>query len=89
MDRQVVDLGTARDEEAQAVDEWDYLYIGDCDGDVTIKVGSKSKSPLNPEEFNKLENIKNLYYIYLTNTAQTGRKLVLYFEIKKRWWKWK
>jgi len=85
MDRQVVDLGTARDEEAQMVDEWDYLYIGDCDGDVTIKVGKHSTSGLNPEEFDKITDISHAKFIFITNTAQSGKQLVLYFRARKKW----
>lgn len=85
MDRETIDLGTARTNEVHSVDEWDYLYVGDCDGDVTIKIGSTSKSPLNPEEFDKITNLGKIYYIYITNTAQAGKTLVIYYERKKRW----
>ena len=85
MDRQKIDLGIARTDEVQNVYEWDYLYIGDCDGDVTIKLGSRSKSPLNPEEFSKIEDIKHIQYIYITNTAQVGKQLVIYFRGEHKW----
>ena len=88
MDRQVIDLGTAHSDEAQMVNEWEYLYIGDCDGDVTIKLGGKSKSPLNPEEFDKITDISHIHYIYVTNTAQSGKKLVIYFEKKEKIFRW-
>lgn len=83
MDRETIDLGTARINEAHPVDEWDFLYIGDCDGNVTIKIGSTSKSSLNPDEFSKIENIRKVYFIYITNTAQAGKHLVLYYERKR------
>ena len=83
MDRQVFDLGTARNEEVQAIDSWSFLYIGDCDGDVTIKFG-KSLSPLNPEEFDKLTDVDKYKFMYVTNTAQADKKMVIYFEEKKR-----
>lgn len=84
MDREVIDLGIARIDEARMVDSFEYLYIGDCDGNVTIKLGSKRKSSLNPEEFSKIEDIRRIHYIFITNTAQTGKKLVIYFTEKKR-----
>ena len=36
-------------------------------------------------DIDKITNIRNVYYIYITNTAQAGKKLVIYYEIKKRW----
>ena len=80
MNREVIDLGTARVDVGKIVYETDYLYIGDCDGDVSIKLGSKSATPLNPNEFIKITGIKHIQYLYITNTAQAGKKLVIYFE---------
>ena len=85
MNRQVIDLGTTRDEAPQMIHEWKYLYIGVCDGDVLIRLGHHG-SPLNPEEFDKITNVDDIEYIYITNTSQSGKKLVLYFtETMHRW----
>ena len=88
MNRQKIDLGTARDEEPQMVHEWKYMYIGDCDGDVTVQMGSRRlSSKLNPEEFDKVEDLNKVDWIYITNTAQSGKQLVIYFEEeRRRWW---
>ena len=85
MNRQVIDLGTERNEEVQQVYEWEYLYIGSCDGDVVIRLGHHG-SPLNPEEFDKITDISDVHFIYLTNTAQSGKELVIYFTEKKHLW---
>ena len=86
MNRQVIDLGIARDEVAQMIHEWKYLYIGACDGDMLIRLGHHG-SPLNPEEFDKITDVEHIEYIYVTNTAQSGKKLVIYFKEKmNRWW---
>jgi hypothetical protein len=85
MNRQVIDLGTARDEEPQMVHSWEYMYIGECDGDVTMRLGSQRlSSPINPDEFGKITNISDIEWIYITNTAQSGKQLVIYFK-EKRW----
>ena len=86
MDRWILDLGTARNEEVFPIYELEYIYVGDCDGDVTIKIGSRSASPLNPLEFNKLIDIKPESWLYITNTAQAGKQLVLYIKERKRLW---
>jgi hypothetical protein len=85
MDRWVIDLGTARDNKAYNIYKWKYLHVGDCTGNVTIKLGRPSASALDPEEFDDLEDISHFYYLYITNTAQAGDKLVIYFEEKRRW----
>jgi hypothetical protein len=87
MDRWSIDLGTARDDLAYMISSWKYFYVGDCDGTVTIKLGSMSSSPFNPEEFDKLTDVNQYYYLYVTNTAQVGKKLVIYFE-PARWRLW-
>lgn len=86
MDRWVIDLGTARDEEPYMIHGLRYLYVGDCDGDVTIKIDSRSASPLNPDEFNKLTDVKKANWLYITNTAQSGKQLILYVEEARRLW---
>lgn len=85
MDRQVIDLGIERNDEVQGIYKWKYLYVGDCDGDVTIKIDSRSASALNPEEFDKLTDVRKANYIYITNAAQAGKKLAIYFEEKMGW----
>ena len=87
MNRWVIDLGIARDEEATAIDSLKYMYVGDCDGNVLIKIGSRSMSPLNPEEFDKLTDIGHAKFMYVTNTAQAGKVLVLYVEEKTGLWR--
>ena len=84
MDREVIDLGVARKDEVKMIHEWEYLYVGDCNGDVLIKFGSKSASPLHPEEFDKVTDIKHMHYMYLTNAAQPDKTLVIYFKTKKK-----
>ena len=88
MDRWLLDLGTARDEEGVMIHSLKYLYVGDCDGDVTIKIGSRSASSLNPDEFDKLTGVREAQWMYITNTAQAGKKLVIYveedWEVKKK-----
>ena len=84
MDREVIDLGVARNDEVKFIHEWEYLYVGNCDGDVLIKLGSKSTSSLHPEEFDKITDIKHMHYMYLTNAAQAGKELVIYFTEKRR-----
>ena len=86
MNRLVIDLGTARDNEIYRMYAWKYLYIGDCDGEVELRVDSRSASPLVPTEFNKVTDVKHSDYLYVTNTAQAGKKLVIYFEeIMRKW----
>ena len=87
MDRWVIDLGEARDNAPFMISSWRYLYVGDCDGTVTIRLGSPSSSAFNPEEFDKITDVNNHYYLYVTNTAQAGKKLVIYFEVA-RWRLW-
>jgi hypothetical protein len=69
------------------ISSWKYLHVGDCTGDVTIKLGSQSSSPLDPEEFDKLTDVNNFRWLYVTNTAQASKKLVIYFE-PARWRLW-
>ena len=83
MDRMSLDLGTARDNEPIRMNRWKYLFIGDCTGDVTIKLGSMSSSSLDPNEFEKLTDIEEYQHLYVTNTAQSGKELSIYFEEEK------
>lgn len=88
MDRWKIDLGTARNNEAFPIHAMKYLHVGDCTGEVTIRLGSPSASPLNPEEFDDLEDVKKFFYLYITNTAQAGSKLVIYYEEGRKGWLW-
>ena len=80
MDRLSLDLGTARDETPIIMKRWKYLFIGDCTGVVTVKLGSVASSPLDPNEFDKLTGIEEYKFLFVTNTAQTGEELNIYFE---------
>lgn len=88
INRWEIDLGEAREEQAYMIHALKYLYVGDCDGIATIKLDSRSASSLNPEEFDKLTNVSKMDYLYITNTAQPGKKLVFYIEEAKiLWWR--
>ena len=84
MDRWVINLGTERDNTPFQIHAWQYFYVGDCDGDVTVRLGSPSSSAFNPEEFDKLTDVSKHYWMYVTNTAQSGKVLVIYFEESRR-----
>lgn len=82
-------MGIAHDNEIYNMYKWKNLYVGDCDGDVTIKLGKRSTSALDPNEFNKILDVQEFTYLYVTNTAQAGKKLVIYYKEVIRWWeKW-
>jgi hypothetical protein len=66
MDRWVIDLETARDNTPYNIHKWKYLHVGDCTGDVTIRLGSPSSSALNPDEFDALGDVINFHYLYIT-----------------------
>jgi len=78
-----LDLGTARSNFPIIMNRWKYLYVGNCTGDVTIKLGSVSSSALDPNEFDKLTEIEEYLHIYVTNTAQSGKELNIYYEEEK------
>lgn len=80
MDRISLDLGIARNEHIIIMHKWKYIFIGDCDGDVTIKLGSLTASPLDPSEFDKISGLEEFNFLYITNTAQAGKVLNFYFE---------
>lgn len=80
MDRLSLDLGIARTNKAIIMKRWRYLFVGDCTGVVTIKLGSVSTSPLDPNEFDKLTGIENYKFLFVTNTVQVGEELNIYFE---------
>ena len=80
MDRMSLDLGITRDNLSIIMNRWKYLFIGDCTGDVTIKLGSKSASALDPNEFDKLTEINEYLHMYITNIAQSGKELNIYYE---------
>jgi hypothetical protein len=85
MDRLALDLGIAREAESLYIRQWKYLYIGDLTGDVKIRFDGTGW--MYPDEFEKLSDVKRYHYLYITNTAQDGESLVIYFEEKKSWWK--
>jgi hypothetical protein len=80
VNRMSLDLGTARTNEPIIMNRWKYLFVGECTGDVTIRLGDPSASPLDPNEFDKLTEIEEFKYLYVTNTAQSGETLNIYFE---------
>ena len=80
MDRISFDLGTARNNYPISMNRWRYLFVGECTGTVTIKLGSLSTSPLDPNEFEKLTDIAEYKFLYINNDAQAGMVLNLYFE---------
>ena len=80
MDKLSLDLGTERTNFPVIMNRWKYLFIGECTGEVTIKLGSLTSSSLNPNEFEKLTGIEDYYFLFVTNTAQAGKKLNVYFE---------
>lgn len=75
-----LDLGSARTNHPINMHRWKYLFVGDCTGDVTIRLGDPSGSPLDPNEFDKLTEIEDFKYLYVTNTTQSGKILAIYFE---------
>lgn len=85
MERLELDLGIAREAECLYIRQWKYLYIGDVTGDVKIRFPGTGW--VHPDEFEKLTDIKQYHYLFITNTAQEGEILVIYFEEKKSWWK--
>jgi hypothetical protein len=80
MDRMSLDLGTARTKEPIIMKRWKYLFVGECTGSVLIALGSPNASPLDPEEFDKLTEIEEFKYLYVTNAAQSGDVLNIYYE---------
>jgi hypothetical protein len=80
MDRMSLDIGTARTNFPIIMKRWKYLYIGECTGDVELKLGSMTASPLDPNEFEKITGIEDYYFLFVTNTAQAGKVLTVYFE---------
>ena len=80
VNRMSLDLGTARTNTVFPMNKWKYLFVGDCTGDVTIKLGDPSASPLDPNEFDKLTELEDFKYLYVTNTTQSGKELNIYFE---------
>jgi hypothetical protein len=80
MDRMSLDLGTARNEHIVIMHKWKYMFIGECTGDVSLKLGSLTASPLDPGEFDKITGLEEYNFLYITNTAQAGKVLNFYFE---------
>ena len=86
INRWVIDLGEVRDNEEHYIRYWDYMYVGDCDGDVSIRFNTKRNDDFNPEEFDKLTNLDGIDFLLITNTVQVGKKLVIYYKEKKGGW---
>ena len=82
--RCVIDLSEARDNEERFVKYWEYMYIGKCDGDVSLRFNSKRNCDLNPEEFSKIVNLDGVHTLLITNTAQAGKELIMYFSEKQK-----
>jgi len=80
MDRMSLNLGTARTDVPFYMNRWKYLFVGACTGDVTIRLGSISVSGLNPNEFERLTGIEEYRFLFVTNTAQAGKELNIYYE---------
>jgi hypothetical protein len=59
VNRMSLDLGTARTNETIIMHRWAYIFIGDCTGDVTIRLGDPSGSALDPNEFDKVVGIED------------------------------
>ena len=83
MERMVLDLGIAREAEAIYIREWKYLYIGDVTGDVKLRLDGRGW--WYPSEFDKVTGVEDHNYLYVTNTTQAGKELIVYFEEKKPW----
>jgi hypothetical protein len=78
-----LDLGTARNNYPITMNRWRYLFVGECTGNATIKLGSSSASGLDPNEFEKLTDIAEYRFLFVTNTAQSGFVLNIYYEEEK------
>lgn len=83
IERWEIDLGEGRVNEGYNVKYWKYLYIGDCNGDVRIRFNSPRRADLNPEEFDKIVDLEGIHTLFITNNAQTGKVLVLYYELRE------
>lgn len=84
--RFVIDLEEARDNEAINVKYWKYLYVGACDGDVSLHLNNPRADDVNPDEFDKITDLNGVSLLYVKNTAQSGKELVLYYE--EKWGGW-
>jgi hypothetical protein len=81
MDRMSLDLGTARVNMPVIMKKWKYIFVGECTGNVTIKLGSITASALDPNEFEKITGIEDYYFLFVNNAGgQTGKVLNIYFE---------
>ena len=81
--RWVIDLAQARDNEEHYIRYWKYMYVGKCDGEVIIRFNTKRNDDLDPEEFSKITNLDGIDHLLITNTAQSGKILVIYYEEKR------
>lgn len=86
MARLVLDLGTKRVKEPLIIREWEYMYVGDCTGNVLLQFDNTGW--VDPSEFDKITDCSDYYYLYFENEAQEDERLALYYEEKKRWWQW-
>ena len=80
MDRMSLDLGITRTNFPIIMKRWKYLFVGECTGVATLKLGSMTASELDPNEFEKITGIENYYFLFVTNTAQANKELNIYFE---------
>jgi hypothetical protein len=81
--RHVISLEEARDNEPIYVKYWKYFYAGACDGEVKLRLNNKRNCDLNPEEFDKITDLNGVTFLLVENAAQEGKELVLYYEEKK------
>ena len=83
----VLDLGEARDNEEFYIRYWKNIYIGACDGDAKIRFNTKRNTDFNPDEFSKLTDLRGTNFMLISNDAQNGKELVIYYEqdMRKRW----
>ena len=83
MDRLVLDLGVKRVDSPFFIRSWKWMYIGDCTGDAEVKFNNGCQ--LDPTEFDKLRDLEEFNYLYVSNESQPGEELSIYYEEKKPW----
>lgn len=84
MERKEYDLTTARNKEIFHIERFRSVYVGDYDGDGNDYISFEGMDDFYPDEFTKITDIRNKNFLYVTNSAQAGKKLILYFEEKRR-----
>ena len=83
MDRLVLDLGIERVEDPLSIWNWEYMYIGNCTGDVELKFDNQGW--IDPSEFEKMTGVKKFSYLYVSNSVQADEKLVIYYGEAMSW----